>query len=176
MRSDEKSNDDFNYWYLDKKTGGFPPYREVESVTLSQPNTDYVTTVCLEAGEYFWGIYDDYGDGLCYQGDCSRSSTAGSLSVVLDGIEIVEDQPFYNAVSLPFNYPAPFCVDIPGPHTGARPNGDVVSGTCKRLDRRSCADDTEKCQRLCDGSLLNGDLVSDVCQATCADVGKGPCA
>ena len=153
-----------------------PFYREIEAITLSEPNTDYVTTLCLDAGEYYFGIYDYHGDGLCYQGGCSRSDTAGYFSVVLDGIEIGEDEPFYNSYPLPFRYPSPFCVDLPGDHTGTRANGDVVSGRCKRLARRSCPDGTEKCQRLCDGPLLNGDLVSDVCQATCAEVGKGPCA
>ena len=178
MRSDDQSDYDFNYWLLSKKTsGGFPYYREITSVTLSEPNTDYVTTVCLEgAGEYYFGVYDFEGDGLCYEGRCSRSSTAGYFSVVLDGIEIGEDEPFYYSYELPFNYPSPFCVDLPGDFTGTRANGDVVSDRCKRLERRSCPDDPAKCQRLCDGPLLSGDLVSDVCQATCAEVGKGPCA
>ena len=107
ITTDGRSDNDFTYWYLDKKNtgGGFPPYREVASVTLSDPQTEYVDILCIEEGEYFWGIYDCGGDGLCFRGNCPLSVTAGSLSVKVDGIEILTDQEFDLSLSIAFDYP-----------------------------------------------------------------------
>jgi len=167
IRTDSESRDDYNYWYLDKRnSAGF--YREVESVTLDSPNTNYLDIVCLESGEYFWGIYDCGGDGL---------GSSGTLSVSLDGTEIVQDQDFDNSLSLAFVYPN-LCIDLPGLHEFVRPDdGRLESFECSELEARCAIDGkTRKCKRYCNVSLITGDLVSDVCPDTCATVGQGPCA
>ena len=107
IQADGRSDDDFNWWSLAKKNppSSFLFWREIATETMSTPNAFYEDRVCIGSGEYYFGIFDDEGDGLCFQNRCPRSATAGSLSVKVDGIEIITDQEFDRALEVYFDYP-----------------------------------------------------------------------
>ena len=175
IRTDDESYDDFNWWGLNKKTGRFPPYSEIASDTLSVPNSNYHTIVCIDNGEYYFGLYDCDGDGLCYNGECGGSQ--GTVSVSIDGAEIVPDQDWDAFYSLEefFDYPYE-CVDEYGPHDAVRPSsGNIVEFTCLMLTDECDTLPINRCKIYCDAPLDSGGFVRDVCKATCGEVGRGRC-
>jgi len=125
--------------------------------------TEYSDTFCLDSGAtYRWSIFDDYFDGLCFQGVC------GSYTVNLDGLDIGSGARFGEL------------------ETVIATGGDCVDGMGdflfveERNTRFACSDiedyletSPEKAERGCLVEGLAGGEVLDYCPGTCGAYGYG---
>eukprot|EP00535_Pseudo-nitzschia_heimii_P003337 CAMPEP_0197181786 /NCGR_PEP_ID=MMETSP1423-20130617/5964_1 /TAXON_ID=476441 /ORGANISM="Pseudo-nitzschia heimii, Strain UNC1101" /LENGTH=636 /DNA_ID=CAMNT_0042632101 /DNA_START=92 /DNA_END=2002 /DNA_ORIENTATION=- len=145
--------------------------------SLEEPNFRYVDELCVEFNRSFrFTITDTAGDGLRFF-NTLRLNPAGSFSVAVDGVGVIQDRDFDFEVQEVFDTnPLDCSTDDPGFWNFTLPGGRVTGRYCGAVEQKIRRSNPGTARFICDIPLTNGGTIADKCAATCADVGVGPCA
>lgn len=146
-------------WSLERYDG-FQDYVEIDSNDLRNIQTEYVDTVCLDPGEtYKWTIFDTFGDGLCFRGDC------GSYELTVDGSVIAEGDDFGSSLSVVVSGGG--CVDNENQIRIIRPDTRVQKNVDCTQVNNYLGGKPGQINQVCGAVVVDGGTIADYCYGTC---------
>jgi hypothetical protein len=158
-----------NRWTLEISTGN-GQWETVAENPLPFSNNVYTDEFCLVPdSSYRWTLFDTFGDGLCYLGNC------GYYSLELDGAVIASGDSFGNEAVVTFTTGGD-CEDSVDTIAIIKPNGSTQSATCADVAAYLDGVSSNRGVRICGLSTVGGGELSDSCPETCSAYGEGPCA
>jgi len=155
-----------NRYEFEKQIGRvqFELIAENELVLPLFPSTE---TFCLNRVEtYRWTLFDTFGDGLCFLGNC------GSYSLEVDGILIAEGDSFENEVRVVVTGGDSQCDDSANQFKVIKSNGGNLNVECPAAENY-LTDNPERAGSVCNAAVVTGGELRDYCIGTCGYYGEG---